>query len=381
MRKATIAAASVRLLAALSAGLSAVTLAGACGPGGAGAPEGTSFTPSGPSATAAGSPGAAARPGTPRVVVRGLEVPWGVAFLPDGDALVTERDSARLLRVTPGGEVDVVGRFSGVDPAGEGGLLGLAPAPTFSRDRWVYAYYSTARDNRIVRFRYREDGSMGPLEVIVDGIPHGAIHNGGRLGFGPDGMLYATTGESGNADLAQDRDSLGGKILRMTPDGEPAPGNPFGTLVYSYGHRNVEGIAFAGDRAYATEFGANRFDELNRIRPGENYGWPQVEGHAQGSDFTNPLLTWSTDEASPAGAAIAGGSIWAAALAGERVWQVPLHPDGSVGRPEAWFVGDYGRLRTVTVTPRGELWVTTSNRDGRGDPAAADDRILAIPLR
>ena len=187
----------------------------------------------------------AAHLGRPTVLARHLAVPWAIAFLPDGDALVTERDSARLLRVTPGGQVDVVGTVPGVAPYGEGGLLGVAVSPSFRQDRLVYLYLSTGTDNRIVRFHY-SGGRIGPLQAVLTGIPRAAIHNGGRLAFGPDGMLWASTGEHGQPMLAQDPNSLGGKILRMTPAGRPAPGNPFGTLVWSYGHRNVEGLAWDG---------------------------------------------------------------------------------------------------------------------------------------
>lgn len=323
----------------------------------------------------------AARVGRPSVLVSNLAVPWGIAFLPDGDALVTERDSARLLRVTPHGRVTTVAVVTGVEPYGEGGLLGVAVSPSFSRDRLVYLYFSAATDNRIVRFRY-SGRHIGPLETVVAGIPRGGVHNGGRLAFGPDGMLWAATGEHDEPGLAQDKDSLGGKILRMTRDGRPAPGNPFGTLVWTYGHRNVEGMAWDGARRmYATEFGQDRFDEVNWIRPGRNYGWPAVEGAGGGQGYTDPELTWSPDQASPSGTAIAAGSLWAAALRGERLWQVPLSRGGLAGTPVAHFTGAYGRLRTVVQAPDGSLWCTTSNRDGRGVPRPGDDKILVIPLR
>src|SRR5215831_12052929 len=343
----------------------------------------------GPSAPARGggapAPGAtvpaAGRVGEPSVLVRNLAVPWAIAFLPGGDALVTERDSARLVRVTPHGGVSTVGTVPGVDPYGEGGLLGVAVSPSFGRDRLVYLYASTATDNRIVRFRY-SGGRIGPLDPVVTGIPRAAIHNGGRLAFGPDGMLWATTGEHDEPGLSQDRDSLAGKILRMTPDGGPAPGNPFGTLVWTYGHRNVEGLAWDGaGRMYATEFGQDRFDEINRIEKGHNYGWPLTEGAGGDGRYTDPELTWPTDQASPSGAAIAGGSLWVAALRGERLWQIPLGRSGAVGAPVAHFAGDYGRLRAVVRAPDGSLWCTTSNRDGRGNPGPGDDKILVIPLR
>jgi glucose/arabinose dehydrogenase len=332
-----------------------------------------------PSGTATGSP-VPTRLGTPHDLVTGLSVPWAIAFLPGGDALVTERDTARLVRVTPAGRMSTVGTVPGVSPAGEGGLLGVAVSPSFAADHWVFLYYSAASDNRIVRFRYRGAGIEG-IQTLVTGIPRGQIHNGGRLAFGPDRMLYASTGETDRGELAQDRSSLGGKILRMTLDGRPAPGNPFGSLVWTYGHRNVQGLAWdSRGRMFATEFGQDRFDEINRIEKGHNYGWPVVEGF--GGDrrrYTQPLLTWTTGEASPSGLAYARGSLWAAALRGRRLWQVPLSATGRVGRPGAHFTGRYGRLRAVVTAPDGSLWVSTSNRDGRGDPRPGDDRILVIP--
>ena len=347
---------------------------GACTTDGGPAPGGSAPAPGGAVLPAA-------RVGQPFVLVGGLAVPWAIAFLPGGDALVTERDSARLLRVTPRGGVSTVGTIPGAEPYGEGGLLGVAVSPSFARDRRVYLYVSTAADNRIVRFRYSGSG-IGPLDPVVTGIPRAAVHNGGRLAFGPDGMLWAATGEHGEPGLAQDRDSLAGKILRMTPDGTPAPGNPFGTLVWTYGHRNVEGMAWDGaGRMYATEFGQDRFDEINRIEKGRNYGWPLIEGAGNDGRHADPALTWTTDQASPSGAAIAGGSLWVAALRGERLWQIPLGRSGELGVPVAHFAGDYGRLRAVVRAPDGSLWCTTSNRDGRGSPGSGDDKILVIPLR
>ncbi|WP_336205976.1 PQQ-dependent sugar dehydrogenase [Nonomuraea sp. LPB2021202275-12-8] len=317
---------------------------------------------------------AAPPPGEPAVVARDLAVPWAIAFLPDGDALVTERDTARLLRVSRTGQVKELGTIDGVVPDGEGGLMGVAV-----KDEQVFVYYTAASDNRIVRYRLSGD-SLSEPRVIVQDIPKGVIHNGGRLAFGPDGHLYASTGETGDRRLSQQRDSLAGKILRMTADGAPAPGNPFGTLVYSLGHRNVQGLAWDGSgRLYASEFGASSFDEVNLIEPGGNYGWPDVEGRGDDPDFTNPILTWDTSEASPSGLAYAGGSLWMGALQGERLWQIPLAGDGSPGSPVARFTGTYGRLRAVTATPDGAaLWVGTSNKDGRGDERDGDDKILAV---
>ena len=334
--------------------------------------------PGGGGTAPGGASQSAAQVSKPSVLARNLAVPWAITFLPDGDALVTERDSARLLRVTPHGQVSTVGTVPGVEPFGEGGLLGVAVSPSFGQDRLVYLYFSTATDNRIMRFRYSDSG-IGSLETVVTGIPRASIHNGGRLAFGPDGMLWASTGEHAEPGISQDKGSLGGKILRMTPDGGPAPGNPFGTLVWTYGHRNVQGMAWddAG-RMYATELGQNRFDEINRIQKGHNYGWPVVEGPGGGGTYTDPELTWPTDQASPSGAAIAAGSLWVAALRGERLWQIPLDRTGALGTPVAHFTGEYGRLRAVARAPDGSLWFTTSNRDGRGNPGSDDDKILVI---
>ncbi|MBW3639994.1 MAG: PQQ-dependent sugar dehydrogenase [Actinobacteria bacterium] len=316
--------------------------------------------------------------GPPEVLVTGLDTPWGLAFLPGGDALVSERDSARILRVpAAGGRPQEVVVVPGVRPRGEGGLLGLAVSPSFATDSLVYAYFTAENDNRIVRFRLDRPTD---LEPVVTGIPKGVIHNGGRLAFGPDGMLYAGTGDSGDSDLAQDPRSLGGKVLRMTPTGQPVEG---GTLVFSRGHRNVQGLAFdEAGRVYSVEFGQNRFDEVNQISAGSNGGWPDVEGPGDGGGrFLAPITTWETSESSPSGAAFVDGSLWVAALRGERLWRVPLDGRGGAAEPESLYEGDFGRLRAAERAPDGSLWVLTSNRDGRGDPVRDDDRILRLGVR
>lgn len=303
------------------------------------------------------------------VVASGLEVPWGIDFLPDGTALVAERDSAKILSVAPDGPVTEVQQLAEVAPAGEGGLLGLAVSPTYDEDQWVYVYYTTAEDNRIVRLKLG-----GAPEPILTGIPFASNHNGGRIAFGPDGMLYAGTGDAAEGDNAQSLASLGGKILRMTPEGAPAEGNPYeDSLVWTHGHRNVQGLAWddAG-QMYASEFGQNTYDELNKIDAGNNYGWPVVEGVGDDPQYTNPIATWATSDASPSGIAFFDGNIYMACLRGARLYSI--EPDGSAA--EALFVGQYGRLRTAVVAPDGSLWVTTSNHDGRGSPAADDDKII-----
>lgn len=345
-------------------------------------PSGSGEPTSAPTATDSATAGSA--PTSPPTVVTeiatGLEAPWGLDFFADGDAIVTERDTRRVLRVTPSGEVTELGVVEAARPTGGGaedGLLGVALSPDFEQDSYVYLYLSTADDNRVVRTTLT-DGELGELEVLLDGIPHGFIHDGGRLEFGPDGFLYVSTGEAGDPPLAQDRASLGGKVLRLTPDGDPAPGNPFDSPVYSYGHRNIQGLAFDDDgRLWASEFGQDAFDELNRIDAGANYGWPEVEGRGGGGRFVQPQQTWATDDASPSGLAYADGALYMASLKGERLWRVVVRGNKAV-RPKAFFIGEYGRMRTVATAPDGTLWLTTSNRDERGEPRDGDDRILQI---
>jgi glucose/arabinose dehydrogenase len=312
-------------------------------------------------------------------VASDLDVPWATAFLPDGSALLTLRDEARLLQVRDGQDPVDLGRVGGVEPGGEGGLLGVTVSHTFARDRSVFLYTTAAADNRVLRVTF-EDGKPAQQRAILTGIPKAGNHNGGRLKFGPDGFLYVTTGDAGQTGRAQDRSSLGGKILRITKDGKPAPGNPFeGSPVWSYGHRNVQGIAWAPDGTmYASEFGQNTWDELNRIEAGKNYGWPVVEGKGRRAGFVEPLVQWATSDASPSGIAYADGAVWMAALRGESLWRIPVSGN-EAGEPERLLKGEYGRLRDVVVAPDGRLWVL-SNNTSRGAGAEDDDKLLAIPL-
>jgi glucose/arabinose dehydrogenase len=317
------------------------------------------------------------------VIATNLEVPWGFAFLPNGDALFTERDSGRLLRMNASGDIDEIQTLP-TRGYGEGGSLGLAVSPDYERDGYVYAYYTTSQDNRVVRFRLGEEP-----EPILTGIPFNTYHDGGRIAFGPDGMLYIATGDAGDPSISQDRSSLGGKILRLTPDGNVPEDNPFpNSPVYSYGHRNVEGLAWdAKGRLYASEFGSSRYDEVNRIEPGENYGWPEVEGEGGESlGYVDPITAWRTSQASPSGAEILKngtiphweGDLFVAALRGERLWRLELGLDGNVTGREQLLRGKVGRIRNVVQAPDGSLWITTSNLDGRGSPAPQDDRILRL---
>lgn len=358
-----------------------------------GCSESSSSSAGKPSAVAPGSGARVSEPPGPTAgtvpalavvgdVVTGLDAPWGLARLPDGDTLVTDRDTGTISRFGPHttGVVEV-GRVAGSEHRGEGGLLGLALSPAFDRDGLLYVYTTTGSDNRILRMHYSPGTGLGPSEVVLSGIPAGTNHDGGRIAFGPDGMLYAGTGESGDKPLAQDPASLGGKILRMTPDGKPAPGNPHAdSVVYTLGHRNVQGLAWdSAGRLWASEFGQDTWDEINLIVPGANYGWPVVEGQAGDPRFVDPKAQWPTSDASPSGIAIAGDVIYMAALRGERLWQVPIRGT-EVGTPVAWFEGRFGRLRTVLALPDGTLWVLTNNTDGRGTPQPGDDRVLAVRL-
>jgi glucose/arabinose dehydrogenase len=316
-----------------------------------------------------------------RRLAHNINVPWGIAFLPNGNALVSSRDQARIYRVKPTGRQHRIGTVPGVvsngASGGEAGLLGLAVSPHFSTNRWLYAYMSTASDNRVVRMRYRH-GSLGRVHVLLRGIPHGLHHNGGRIAFGPDGRLYVTTGEGGVASRAQHKKSLGGKILRLTARGKAPGDNPFkgSPLVYSYGHRNIEGLAWdSAGRLWATEFGDHAWDELNLIRPGRNYGWPATEGRTSNPAYTSPKAVWHTYNAGPSGIAIINNVAWIGGVTGHRLLRVKLS-GASVASKKKFLVDRYGRLRTAAAAPDGTLWLTTSNTDHRATPGPRDDRIF-----
>jgi len=306
-----------------------------------------------------------------------------VVPLEDGGALISQRGDGTVLELTPGDDLRTVGTVSGVVSGGESGLHGLALLTT-GAEPMLYAYFGTADDNRVVRMPLiGQSGSfeLGEADAVLDGIPRASTHDGGRLAFGPDGYLYVTTGDAQHGDAAQDADDLGGKILRITPEGDPAPGNPWDTLVWSMGHRNVQGIAWTADGTmWASEFGQNTWDELNRIEPGGNYGWPVVEGIAGRAGFVDPVVQWATSDASPSGIAASGGTVFVAGLRGERLWQVDTRAGDVVGDPVAAFAAEFGRLRDVVAVPDGSLWVLTNNTDGRGSPRPDDDLLLRVPL-
>ena len=326
--------------------------------------------------------GLALAPGREQQVADGIEVPWGIVFLPGGGALVSSRDTGAMLRVG-GGRARQVGTVPGVlsnkSQGGEAGLLGLALHPRFASEPWVYAYHTTSSDNRVVRMRY-DGGRLGRPRTVLDGIEMSLHHNGGGLAFGPDGHLFVSTGDAENKPNAQDRGSLNGKVLRITDTGRAASGNPFRNPVWTYGHRNVEGLAFDADgRLWASEFGDKGKDELNRIDRGDDYGWPDVEGGDGPGGFHDPLATWPVDDCSPSGIAILHGRAWLGALQGECVYSVVLSGRDQ-GRVQRHASGTYGRIRAVAAAPDGSLWVGTSNKDGRADPGPDDDRLLRVTL-
>lgn len=381
--------------AALAAAALVLT-AGCSSDGGGGAsPDGLNPSSGGPDTGSAAASGAATESAAPaegsvrvvRTVAENLKSPWGLAPLPEGGLLVSSRDEGTITRIDERtGKATELGQVPGVAPGGEGGLLGIALSPAYASDHMVYAYFTTASDNRVVRMLYdakKPPGEqLGAPDTIFKGIPKGVIHNGGRIAFGPDGMLYAGAGETGARGMAQDKKALGGKILRMTPDGAPAPGNPFGdSVVYSYGHRNVQGLAWDDrQRLWASEFGQDTWDELNQIKPGDNYGWPVVEGRSADPKYHNPVAQWHTDDASPSGIAYAEGSIWMAGLKGRRLWRIPLQGTRAAAAPQSFLKGRYGRLRTVVSAGGDKLWLVTSETDGRGSPGKGDDRILELEV-
>jgi glucose/arabinose dehydrogenase len=344
-------------------------------------PDPAGEPPNLPTPSASASQGGAGQQVVATVLAKGLRVPWGIAFLPDGAALVTERNTGRILQVGPesgpdGLNVTVVQTIPDVAAAGEAGLLGIAVSPSYVDDRTLFVYYTTSQDNRIAKLQLG-----GRPTPVLTGIPKAGNHDGGGLGFGPDGNLYASTGDAGNRSASQDLKNLGGKILRITPDGKPAAGNPFpGSPVWSLGHRNVQGFAWdAGKRMYAVEFGQNTWDEINQITKGANYGWPQVEGQADGKRYVDPIVQWPTSEASCSGLAAVDRLLVTACLRGGRLWAVELTDAGTVlGQPRELLTGRYGRLRAAVAAPDGSIWVSTSNHDGRGKPAPEDDRILRL---
>ena len=302
-------------------------------------------------------------------VATGLDTPWAIAFLPDGRMMVTERPGR--VNLVESGKRRVIARI-GVREQGEGGLLGLALHPDFRQTPAVYLYYTSRGSNQVSRFEFRNDALSGETPILT-GIPASRIHNGGRLRFGPDNMLYITTGDASQPQRAQNRDSLAGKILRLTAGGDPAPGNPFSNAVFAYGIRNAQGIDWhpeTGD-PYITNHGPQRRDSISRLEKGADYGWPQTCD--QRGDFHRALRCYTDFTIAPGGLAFHGRDAYVGALRGTQLRRIRV-AGGRIVAEEAMLSG-YGRLREVVVHD-GQVYVTTSNRDGRGNPRAGDDRII-----
>jgi glucose/arabinose dehydrogenase len=329
-------------------------------------------------------------PPPPRVktVATGLEIPWEIAFLPDGRGLVTERPGRiRLLERDGRLRREPVARVE-VSSQGEGGLLGLAVDPDFAHNRFVYLYFTTATGMRLERWRFAS-GRLRREQSLVDGIAAGRIHDSGRIAFGPDGRLYVATGDAGDGQRAQRTDSLNGKFLALSPEQyRGAGGIP---AIVSLGHRNPQGFDWepGTGRLVATEHGPTQgldgpggYDEINAIVQGGNYGWPIKFGFDQ-TGFNAPLRVYRQPIA-PSGATFVahGGSSWTgsflfACLRGQELHRLTFR-DGAIVADQRLLRGRFGRLRTVVEGPRGDLYVLTSNRDGRGSPSRSDDRILRI---
>jgi aldose sugar dehydrogenase len=328
------------------------------------------------------------------VVATGLEIPWDFALLPDKRMLVTER-TGRIVAIGTDGDKRTI-PIEGVRQGGEGGLLGIVLHPQFALNKHVYLYMTAPGTNgqtinRVVRYTY-ENGTLVVDRQIIGNIPGAAYHDGGRIEFGPDGMLYITTGDATKPELAQNRDSLAGKILRLKDDGSIPTDNPYisngstgspQAAVYSYGHRNPQGLAWDSDgNLWETEHGRSGvqsgLDELNRIEAGANYGWPTIEGDATRQGMTVPIRrSGARDTWAPASLAYLDGSLYWGGLRGEALYEAVLE-DGNVIELKKHFKGQFGRIRTVRVGPDNMLYLTTSNRDGRGDPAMDDDKIIRV---
>jgi len=334
----------------------------------------------------------------------GLDTPWDLSWGPDAGIWVTERNGT-ISRINPvNGQVTRAGSIQ-VDETSESGLMGLAFHPDFSAQPYVYVVHSYGSggsiQNRLVRLRFN-GVSLGRPEILLDHIPGAPNHNGARLAVGPDRYLYVTTGDAENPSLAQQRSSLAGKVLRLTLDGQPAPGNPFNNAVYSFGHRNAQGIVFnpVTQALYITEHGPDDNDEVNLVKKGGNYGWPDVRGFCDGdvwgekrycrnNEVVEPLVVW-TPTIAPSGLDYYNselfpgwkGSLLFTTLKGSALYRLVMSSNGNrVIKQEVYFEDRFGRLRDVLVGPQGEIYLATSNRDGRARPSPGDDRILRIKPR
>lgn len=334
---------------------------------------------------------------TVSVWASGLNAPWSLVFLPDGRALVSERGGRIVLFDKNGKQRASSYAVVPVSTRGEGGLMGLALDPRFPDAPFVYAMLTKSKDGKIINavVRLKDIGDHGVMDkTLVDDIPAGTFHDGGRIAFGPDGLLYVGTGDSTHPELAANKSSLAGKILRVKPDGGIPADNPFkDSPVYSYGHRNAQGLAwrpgakelYESEHGPTGEFGLHARDEINRIIKGRNYGWPAATCAVHRKAYVDPLACWPNDAIAPSGIAFFDGYLMVATLRGEALLRVKFGKRDRVTEIERWFAtgpgkGRYGRLRDVVVGPDNALYVLTNNRDGRGTPQEGDDRILKLTV-
>lgn len=310
------------------------------------------------------------------ILAENLEVPWALAFLPDDRLIFTQRGGN--VSILEDQNVKTVGTIN-VTQNSESGLLGIAVDPNFTQNNYIYLYYTFGDHNRISRFKLEND-QLSNETILVDNIPAAQIHDGGRLKFGPDGKLYATTGDSGDSALAQNLSSMAGKILRLNSDGTVPEDNPYGTYVYSYGHRNPQGITWDEQGImYASEHGQTRNDEINIITKGGNYGWPLYEGNDTAPGFIKPLRAYTEFTLAPSGIAYYENALYVAGLRGSQLRKLNLSADGKTILGEEAILTDLGRVRDV-VEHEGYLYISTCNRDGRGTPQSGDDKIIRIKL-
>jgi glucose/arabinose dehydrogenase/phosphatidylethanolamine-binding protein (PEBP) family uncharacterized protein len=337
------------------------------------------FSPEITVTTGGSQPGGVPDPGNVSTLAGGVDVGWGLGFLPDGTGVYTERNTFNVYKLTKAGQKTLLGKVpNSQTTGGEGGLMGIEISPNFNTDHYLYFLHTSSDGNRLARMKL-ENNALSGYTVLLDGMEKSRFHNGGRLRFGPDGKLYASMGDAQSSSRAQDKNSLNGKILRINQDGSIPSDNPFGNAVWSLGHRNPQGLDFdSKGRLWQAEFGNSNMDEVNLIQKGGNYGWPNCEGTAGDcSGYIAPKKTWPTASASPSGLTIINDHVFVATTRGERVYRLRIDSSSNLVEQKTYFQGTYDRLRTVEVDHDGDIWLTTStDKDGTN----GNDRILLIDI-
>jgi len=319
------------------------------------------------------------------VIATGFKIPWDIAFLPDKSILITER-AGNLIRLEKDGTRTSISLPRPVSK-GEGGLLGIVTHPDFETNNFLYLYMTigsneNGTENAVFRYRYVGEQLLDE-KTIITRIPGALYHDGGRMEFGPDGLLYITTGDAQDPNIAQDKNSLGGKILRLYDDGKIPKDNPFNSPVFSLGHRNPQGLTWDNlGQLWESEHGRSGalsgYDEINLIKKGSNYGWPKIEGGKTEVGMELPKLHSGSESTwAPASLVYYKGKLFFGGLRGEALYEVSVVGE-TIGQVKTYFHKTFGRLRTVRLGPDGMLYLTTSNQDGRGKPIPEDDRIIKV---